>query len=156
MDDSEPAEDGLLASWRWNRSARDQAQLKHKIRDLPGLLKHGLHLRKKSVSINRVLSTGMVIISAGWLFLPAHPPTVSYPRHDSGVCVQTITVASSKAAMLTSVSVFVVTSSPTMHWLFSYLKGFFELTTNVYFKATNTHGMSRRSLRSAPTCRQDR
>ncbi|KAM6959559.1 rap guanine nucleotide exchange factor 5 [Aplochiton taeniatus] len=50
MEDSEPAEDGLLASWRWNRSARDQVQLKHKIRDLPGLLKHGLHLRKKSQS----------------------------------------------------------------------------------------------------------
>uniref|UniRef100_A0A3Q2ZVV4 DEP domain-containing protein n=1 Tax=Kryptolebias marmoratus TaxID=37003 RepID=A0A3Q2ZVV4_KRYMA len=47
-----PAEDGLLAGLRWNRSARDQAQLKHKIRDLPGLLKHGLHLRKKSVSIS--------------------------------------------------------------------------------------------------------
>lgn len=50
MDEPEPAEDGLIASWRWNRSARDQAQLKHKIRDLPGLLKHGLHLRKKSQS----------------------------------------------------------------------------------------------------------
>lgn len=57
MEDSEPAEDGLLAGLRWNRSARDQAQLKHKIRDLPGLLKHGLHLRKKSVSIsNRPLN----------------------------------------------------------------------------------------------------
>uniref|UniRef100_A0A3Q4H5H0 DEP domain-containing protein n=1 Tax=Neolamprologus brichardi TaxID=32507 RepID=A0A3Q4H5H0_NEOBR len=57
MEDSEPAEDGLLAGLRWNRSARDQAQLKHKIRDLPGLLKHGLHLRKKSVSTsNRPLS----------------------------------------------------------------------------------------------------
>lgn len=57
MEDSEPAEDGLLAGLRWNRSARDQAQLKHKIRDLPGLLKHGLHLRKKSVSIsNRPLT----------------------------------------------------------------------------------------------------
>uniref|UniRef100_A0A3Q2FVS8 DEP domain-containing protein n=1 Tax=Cyprinodon variegatus TaxID=28743 RepID=A0A3Q2FVS8_CYPVA len=52
-----PAEDGLLPGLRWNRSARDQAQLKHKIRDLPGLLKHGLHLRKKSVSIsNRPLN----------------------------------------------------------------------------------------------------
>ncbi|TWW65138.1 Rap guanine nucleotide exchange factor 5 [Takifugu flavidus] len=50
MEDSEPAEDGLLAGLRWNRSARDQVQLKHKIRDLPGLLKHGLHLRKKSQS----------------------------------------------------------------------------------------------------------
>ncbi|XP_033831369.1 rap guanine nucleotide exchange factor 5 [Periophthalmus magnuspinnatus] len=50
MEDSEPAEDGLLAGLRWNRTARDQAQLKHKIRDLPGLLKHGLHLRKKSQS----------------------------------------------------------------------------------------------------------
>ncbi|KAM4629937.1 rap guanine nucleotide exchange factor 5 [Polymixia lowei] len=50
MEDSEPSEDGLLASLRWNRSARDQAQLKQKIRDLPGLLKHGLHLRKKSQS----------------------------------------------------------------------------------------------------------
>lgn len=52
MEDSEPAEDGLLAGLRWNRSAREQVQLKHKIRDLPGLLKHGLHLRKKSVSIS--------------------------------------------------------------------------------------------------------
>ena len=51
MDEPEPAEDSLLSSLRWTRSARDQAQLKHKIRDLPGLLKHGLHLRKKSVSI---------------------------------------------------------------------------------------------------------
>ncbi|XP_026204013.1 rap guanine nucleotide exchange factor 5 isoform X2 [Anabas testudineus] len=50
MEDAEPAEDGLLAGLRWNRSARDPAQLKHKIRDLPGLLKHGLHLRKKSQS----------------------------------------------------------------------------------------------------------
>ncbi|XP_061738781.1 rap guanine nucleotide exchange factor 5 isoform X1 [Nerophis ophidion] len=50
MEDSEPAEDGLLAGFRWTRGARDQAQLKHKIRDLPGLLKHGLHLRKKSQS----------------------------------------------------------------------------------------------------------
>ncbi|KAI4900352.1 hypothetical protein NFI96_005872 [Prochilodus magdalenae] len=46
-------EDGLLASWRWNRSAREQVQLKQKIRDLPGLLKHGLHLRKKSVVLYR-------------------------------------------------------------------------------------------------------
>jgi len=45
-----PAEDGLLSSWRWNRTARDQVQIKQKIRDLPGLLKHGLNLRKKSVS----------------------------------------------------------------------------------------------------------
>ncbi len=44
------AEDGLLSSWRWNRTARDQVQIKQKIRDLPGLLKHGLNLRKKSVS----------------------------------------------------------------------------------------------------------
>ncbi|XP_034016644.1 rap guanine nucleotide exchange factor 5 [Thalassophryne amazonica] len=50
MEDSEQAEDGLLSGLRWNRSAREQAQLKHKIRDLPGLLKHGLHLRKKSQS----------------------------------------------------------------------------------------------------------
>ncbi|KAL0167152.1 hypothetical protein M9458_038996, partial [Cirrhinus mrigala] len=42
------AEDGLLSSWRWNRTARDQVQIKQKIRDLPGLLKHGLNLRKKS------------------------------------------------------------------------------------------------------------
>ncbi|XP_017556999.2 rap guanine nucleotide exchange factor 5 isoform X1 [Pygocentrus nattereri] len=47
-------EDGLLASWRWNRSAREQVQLKQKIRDLPGLLKHGLHLRKKSQSPDTV------------------------------------------------------------------------------------------------------
>uniref|UniRef100_A0A3P9HWW1 Rap guanine nucleotide exchange factor 5 n=1 Tax=Oryzias latipes TaxID=8090 RepID=A0A3P9HWW1_ORYLA len=50
MEDTEPAEDGVLAGLRWNRGARDQTQLKHKIRDLPGLLKHGLHLRKKSQS----------------------------------------------------------------------------------------------------------
>ncbi|XP_061103577.1 rap guanine nucleotide exchange factor 5b isoform X1 [Conger conger] len=42
------SEDGLLA-WRWNKNAKEQVQLKQKIRDLPGLLKHGLHLRKKSV-----------------------------------------------------------------------------------------------------------
>ncbi|XP_028820555.1 rap guanine nucleotide exchange factor 5 isoform X2 [Denticeps clupeoides] len=48
--DSAPcaAEDGLLAPWRWSRTAREPAQLRQKIRDLPGLLKHGLHLRKKS------------------------------------------------------------------------------------------------------------
>lgn len=44
------AEDGLLSGWRWNRTARDQVQIKQKIRDLPGLLKHGLNLRKKTVS----------------------------------------------------------------------------------------------------------
>ncbi|KAI7799234.1 putative rap guanine nucleotide exchange factor 5, partial [Triplophysa rosa] len=44
------AEDGLLSSWRWNRTARDQVQIKQKIRDLPGLLKHGLNLRKKTQS----------------------------------------------------------------------------------------------------------
>ncbi|XP_051519400.1 rap guanine nucleotide exchange factor 5-like [Myxocyprinus asiaticus] len=43
-------EDGHLPSWRWNRSARDQVQIKPKVRDLPGLLKHGLNLRKKSQS----------------------------------------------------------------------------------------------------------
>ncbi|XP_026785613.1 rap guanine nucleotide exchange factor 5 isoform X4 [Pangasianodon hypophthalmus] len=49
MEDSESAaDDGLLATWRWSRNAREQVQLKQKIRDLPGLLKHGLHLRKKS------------------------------------------------------------------------------------------------------------
>uniref|UniRef100_W5N0M7 Rap guanine nucleotide exchange factor 5 n=1 Tax=Lepisosteus oculatus TaxID=7918 RepID=W5N0M7_LEPOC len=42
------ADEGLLATWRWSRSAREQVQLKQKIRDLPALLKHGLHLRKKS------------------------------------------------------------------------------------------------------------
>ncbi|XP_076866038.1 rap guanine nucleotide exchange factor (GEF) 5a isoform X2 [Brachyhypopomus gauderio] len=41
-------EDGLLTPWRWNRNAREQVQLRQKIKDLPGLLKHGLHLRKKS------------------------------------------------------------------------------------------------------------
>uniref|UniRef100_A0A1A8D548 Rap guanine nucleotide exchange factor (GEF) 5 n=1 Tax=Nothobranchius kadleci TaxID=1051664 RepID=A0A1A8D548_NOTKA len=63
MEGSEPAEDGLLAGLRWNRSARDQAQLKHKIRDLPGLLKHGLHLRKKSQSPDTIPgpSTGSAI-----------------------------------------------------------------------------------------------
>uniref|UniRef100_A0A3Q2NMD8 Rap guanine nucleotide exchange factor 5 n=1 Tax=Fundulus heteroclitus TaxID=8078 RepID=A0A3Q2NMD8_FUNHE len=63
MEDSEPAEDGLLAGLRWNRSARDQAQLKHKIRDLPGLLKHGLHLRKKSQSPDTIPgpSTGSAV-----------------------------------------------------------------------------------------------
>lgn len=54
MEDSEPGgEDGMVGGWRWNNrntGARDQVQLRQKIRDLPGLLKHGLHLRKKSVS----------------------------------------------------------------------------------------------------------
>ncbi|XP_056154444.1 rap guanine nucleotide exchange factor 5 [Lampris incognitus] len=49
--ESELAEDGLLAGLRWSsRGAREQAQLRQKIRDLPGLLKHGLHLRKNSQS----------------------------------------------------------------------------------------------------------
>eukprot|EP00063_Salmo_salar_P023674 XP_013998509.1 PREDICTED: rap guanine nucleotide exchange factor 5-like isoform X2 [Salmo salar] len=52
MEDSEPGgEDGMVGGWRWNNrntGARDQVQLRQKIRDLPGLLKHGLHLRKKS------------------------------------------------------------------------------------------------------------
>uniref|UniRef100_A0A3P8VHF4 DEP domain-containing protein n=1 Tax=Cynoglossus semilaevis TaxID=244447 RepID=A0A3P8VHF4_CYNSE len=63
MEDSEPPEDGMLAGLRWNRSARDQAQLKHKIRDLPGLLKHGLHLRKKSQSPDTIPgpSTGPIV-----------------------------------------------------------------------------------------------
>uniref|UniRef100_A0A1A8L617 Rap guanine nucleotide exchange factor (GEF) 5 n=1 Tax=Nothobranchius pienaari TaxID=704102 RepID=A0A1A8L617_9TELE len=63
MEGTEPAEDGLLAGLRWNRSARDQAQLKHKIRDLPGLLKHGLHLRKKSQSPDTIPgpSTGSAV-----------------------------------------------------------------------------------------------
>uniref|UniRef100_A0A1A8EPQ9 Rap guanine nucleotide exchange factor (GEF) 5 n=1 Tax=Nothobranchius korthausae TaxID=1143690 RepID=A0A1A8EPQ9_9TELE len=63
MEGSEPAEDGVLAGLRWNRSARDQAQLKHKIRDLPGLLKHGLHLRKKSQSPDTIPgpSTGSAV-----------------------------------------------------------------------------------------------
>ncbi|KAG7469718.1 hypothetical protein MATL_G00131790 [Megalops atlanticus] len=43
------SEDGLLTTWRWNKNAKEQVQLKQKIKDLPGLLKHGLHLRKKSV-----------------------------------------------------------------------------------------------------------
>ncbi|KAL0962041.1 hypothetical protein UPYG_G00334960 [Umbra pygmaea] len=54
MDESEPGgEDGMVGGWRWNNrntGAREQAQLRQKIRDLPGLLKHGLHLRKKSQS----------------------------------------------------------------------------------------------------------
>ncbi|XP_053348579.1 rap guanine nucleotide exchange factor 5 [Clarias gariepinus] len=55
MEDSESAaDDGLLGTWRWNRNAREQVQLKQKIRDLPGLLKHGLHLRKKSQSPDTV------------------------------------------------------------------------------------------------------
>ncbi|XP_017310231.1 rap guanine nucleotide exchange factor 5 isoform X1 [Ictalurus punctatus] len=55
MEDSESAaDDGLLATWRWSRNAREQVQLKQKIRDLPGLLKHGLHLRKKSQSPDTV------------------------------------------------------------------------------------------------------
>lgn len=65
MEDSEPAEDGLLAGLRWNRSARDQVQLKHKIRDLPGLLKHGLHLRKKSVSISKRARTRRTSVLPG-------------------------------------------------------------------------------------------
>ncbi|XP_056597514.1 rap guanine nucleotide exchange factor 5 isoform X2 [Triplophysa dalaica] len=48
------AEDGLLSGWRWNRTARDQVQIKQKIRDLPGLLKHGLNLRKKTQSPDTV------------------------------------------------------------------------------------------------------
>lgn len=66
MEDSEPAEDGLLAGLRWNRSARDQVQLKHKIRDLPGLLKHGLHLRKKSVSISKRARTRRTSVLPGF------------------------------------------------------------------------------------------
>ncbi|TSO47173.1 Rap guanine nucleotide exchange factor 5 [Bagarius yarrelli] len=55
MEDSESsADDGLLGTWRWSRNAREQVQLKQKIRDLPGLLKHGLHLRKKSQSPDTV------------------------------------------------------------------------------------------------------
>ncbi|XP_060798593.1 rap guanine nucleotide exchange factor 5 isoform X2 [Neoarius graeffei] len=55
MEDSDSAaDDGLLATWRWSRNAREQVQLKQKIRDLPGLLKHGLHLRKKSQSPDTV------------------------------------------------------------------------------------------------------
>lgn len=60
MEDSESGgEDGMVGGWRWNNrntGARDQTQLRQKIRDLPGLLKHGLHLRKKSVSIDRKMS----------------------------------------------------------------------------------------------------
>lgn len=69
MEDSEPAEDGLLAGLRWNRSARDQAQLKHKIRDLPGLLKHGLHLRKKSVSIFKPTADGLSVLPCFYVCL---------------------------------------------------------------------------------------
>ncbi|XP_045565465.1 rap guanine nucleotide exchange factor 5 isoform X3 [Salmo salar] len=54
MEDSESGgEDGMVGGSRWNNrntGARDQTQLRQKIRDLPGLLKHGLHLRKKSQS----------------------------------------------------------------------------------------------------------
>lgn len=60
MEDSESGgEDGMVGGSRWNNrntGARDQTQLRQKIRDLPGLLKHGLHLRKKSVSIDRKMS----------------------------------------------------------------------------------------------------
>ncbi|XP_072561500.1 rap guanine nucleotide exchange factor 5 isoform X1 [Paramormyrops kingsleyae] len=45
---SSAPEDGHLATWRWGRNAKEQVQLKQKIRDLPALLKHGLHLRRKS------------------------------------------------------------------------------------------------------------
>ncbi|XP_029104027.1 rap guanine nucleotide exchange factor 5 isoform X2 [Scleropages formosus] len=52
MEDTESApcasEDGHLGTWRWSRTAREQVQLKQKIRELPALLKHGLHLRRKS------------------------------------------------------------------------------------------------------------
>ncbi|XP_078811512.1 rap guanine nucleotide exchange factor (GEF) 5a isoform X2 [Oryzias latipes] len=71
MEDTEPAEDGVLAGLRWNRGARDQTQLKHKIRDLPGLLKHGLHLRKKSVSFNAPSFRVFVDVSNGLVFEPA-------------------------------------------------------------------------------------
>ncbi|XP_072561501.1 rap guanine nucleotide exchange factor 5 isoform X2 [Paramormyrops kingsleyae] len=47
---SSAPEDGHLATWRWGRNAKEQVQLKQKIRDLPALLKHGLHLRRKSQS----------------------------------------------------------------------------------------------------------
>ncbi|XP_041102239.1 rap guanine nucleotide exchange factor 5 isoform X2 [Polyodon spathula] len=39
---------GLLATWRWSKNAKDQVHLKQKIKDLPALLKHGLHLRKRT------------------------------------------------------------------------------------------------------------
>ncbi|MGH0159720.1 UNVERIFIED_CONTAM: hypothetical protein FKN15_066441 [Acipenser sinensis] len=39
---------GLLATWRWSKNAKEQVHLKQKIKDLPALLKHGLHLRKKT------------------------------------------------------------------------------------------------------------
>ncbi|XP_023680035.1 rap guanine nucleotide exchange factor 5-like [Paramormyrops kingsleyae] len=42
-------QDGLLKNWRWGKQVKDQAHLKQRIRDIPGLLKQGLHLRKKSV-----------------------------------------------------------------------------------------------------------
>lgn len=92
MDDSEPADDGLLSGLRWNRSPRDQAQLKHKIRDLPGLLKHGLHLRKKSVSISLVvdlLPRLMLLVKknkkqnkTNWIVLKARLALLLYIRHD--------------------------------------------------------------------------
>ncbi|KAL4629741.1 rap guanine nucleotide exchange factor 5 isoform X2 [Arapaima gigas] len=54
MEDTESApcasEDGHLATWRWSRTTKEQVQLKQKIRELPALLKHGLHLRRKSQS----------------------------------------------------------------------------------------------------------
>uniref|UniRef100_A0A3B3QL35 DEP domain-containing protein n=1 Tax=Paramormyrops kingsleyae TaxID=1676925 RepID=A0A3B3QL35_9TELE len=51
---SSAPEDGHLATWRWGRNAKEQVQLKQKIRDLPALLKHGLHLRRKSVKAHSV------------------------------------------------------------------------------------------------------
>uniref|UniRef100_A0A3Q2Y680 DEP domain-containing protein n=1 Tax=Hippocampus comes TaxID=109280 RepID=A0A3Q2Y680_HIPCM len=74
--DPTPADDGLLSGLRWNRSPRDQAQLKHKIRDLPGLLKHGLHLRKKSVSISLYFPCAGRAVRNGFL---SHGP---YPAKD--------------------------------------------------------------------------
>lgn len=90
MEDTEPAEDGVLAGLRWNRGARDQTQLKHKIRDLPGLLKHGLHLRKKSVSVSDAPSFRVCVdVSNGLSFEPAALSTraASQSRHDSGVFI---------------------------------------------------------------------
>uniref|UniRef100_A0A3B4BHJ4 DEP domain-containing protein n=1 Tax=Periophthalmus magnuspinnatus TaxID=409849 RepID=A0A3B4BHJ4_9GOBI len=98
MEDSEPAEDGLLAGLRWNRTARDQAQLKHKIRDLPGLLKHGLHLRKKSVSVFPLLTSsfthsGFDTRHGSFFFTFTLVCRVGFVCHDPGSCSQSFPCA---------------------------------------------------------------
>ncbi|KAK6491373.1 rap guanine nucleotide exchange factor 5 isoform X1 [Huso huso] len=46
---------GQPATWRWSKSAKEQVHLKQKIKDLPALLKQGLHLRKKTAETQIVV-----------------------------------------------------------------------------------------------------